>query len=92
MAEVGFSIEGSEGMIEVDDDKVELRLNSGRSSVWYRHDLQDNVSFWLGLPEYYREDLHFIKSVIGSCDAEPNFDAGSKVDRIIGQVKQTLPS
>jgi len=86
VAEVGFSIEGSKGVIEVNDDKVELRPNTGKASVWYRHNLQDNVPFWLGLPEYYREDLHFINSAIGSRDAEPNFGAGLKVDRIIGQI------
>jgi predicted dehydrogenase len=83
MAEVGFSIDGSKGVIEVNDDRIELKLNTGETFVWYRHDLNDNVPFWLGLPEYYREDLHFIRSVIEKHDAEPDFYDASKVDKII---------
>ena len=88
MAEVGFSISGSKGFLEVNDDKLELRLKAGESFTWYRHDLQDNVPFSLGLPEYYREDLHFVESVWDGCSAEPSFYAASKVDKIIGQVVQ----
>lgn len=85
-AEVWFHITGSKGIIEVNDDSVELRLNSGESSTWYRHDLQDKVAFWLGLPEYYREDLHFIKSLWKDLEARPNFHDASKVDQIIERV------
>jgi predicted dehydrogenase len=88
MAEVGFSISGSKGIIDVNDDKVELKLSVGKSFTWYRHDLHDNVSFWLGLPEYYREDIYFVKSVVEGGNAEPNFYSASKVDEIIDQVKR----
>ena len=86
MAEVGFSINGSKGMIDVNDDKVTLKLNIGESSVWYRHDLQDSVPFWLGLPEYYREDFHFVRSVVEKRGATPNFEEASKVDKLIAQI------
>jgi len=88
MPEVGLSITGSQGVIEVNDDRVELRLNNGKSSILYRHALNDNVPFWLGLPEYYREDLHFVKSVLDGSNAEPSFYAASKVDEIIDQVER----
>jgi predicted dehydrogenase len=88
MPEVGLSIIGSKGSITVNDDKVELMLSSGRSSVWYRHDLSDNVPFWLGLPEYYREDLHFVNSVNEGHAAEPSFYEASKVDEIISQIEK----
>jgi len=86
MPEVGLSISGSKGIIEVNDDKVELRLN-GESSVWFRHDLCDSVVFWLGGPEYFREDDYFVKSVMENRVAEPDFFAGSKVDQVIDQVQ-----
>lgn len=87
MPEVGFSIKGSKGNVEVNDDKLELKLNDGKSFTWYRHDLRDNVIFWLGGPEYYREDEYFAKSVREGRNTEPSFYMASKVDRVIDQVK-----
>ena len=88
MPEVGLSISGSKGIIEVNDDKLELKLNDGKSFAWYRHDLHDNVVFWLGGPEYFREDEYFVRSVMEGDDAEPSFYNASKVDQIIDQVKR----
>jgi predicted dehydrogenase len=88
MPEVGLSISGSKGTIEVSDDKLELKPNIGRSSTWFRHDLVDNVSFWLGGPEYFRENEYFIKSIRQGKKAEPSFNTASKVDRIIDQIKK----
>jgi len=85
LPEIGLSISGSKGIINVNDDKLELRRN-GKSSVWHRHDLQDNVFFWLGGPEYYRENEHFIDSVLRGRNAEPDFDTAAKVDKIIDEV------
>ena len=84
--EVGFSIIGSKGVIKVNDDKLELKLNNGKSSVWCRHDLNDTAGFWLGGPEFYREDEYFVKSVADGCNAEPNFLTASKTDCIIGEI------
>ena len=80
-------MKGSEGTVRVDDDKVELKLDDGKSSTWFRHDLNDNVNFLLGAPEYFREDECFIKSVLDGGNAEPSFCTASKVDYIIDQVK-----
>jgi predicted dehydrogenase len=87
MPEVGFLIRGTDGEIVVKDDMVELRSTRMKSSVWYRHDLQDNVPFWLGLPEYYREDSHFVKSILDGHAARPDFASASNVDRIIGEIE-----
>jgi len=67
---------------------VELKLNDGKSSMWYRHDLDDNVGFLLGEPEYYREDECFINSVLTGSKAEPSFSTASRVDYVIDQVKK----
>lgn len=87
LPEVGFSITGSKGELVVNDDQVRLSLRNGESSRWYRHDLGDNVHFWLALPEYYREDIHFVESIIEGKSAEPDFSAGSKVDKMIDDVE-----
>jgi predicted dehydrogenase len=86
MPEVGFVVSGSKGSIDVNDDRLVLKLNDAESSTWYRHDLNDNVRFCLGFPEYFREDYYFVESVRENRNADPNFDAASKVDRIIAQV------
>lgn len=90
MAEVGISIEGSKGNIKVGDDCVELNLLDGRSARWYRHDLSDNVPFWLGLPEYFREDKYFVDRMIKNREAEPCFESAAKVDKMIDEVKISL--
>ena len=90
MPEVGFTIEGSKGTVVVNDDWVELRLKGGASSKWYRQDLNDHAPFWLGLPEYYREDEYFVSCLRDSCVAEPNFKSASKVDKMIEDVKSQL--
>jgi len=87
LPEFGLLIKGSKGIIRVNEDKVELKLDNGKSSTWYRHDLNDNVDFLLGAPEFSREDQYFVKSVLEGCNAEPSFYTASKVDYIIDQVK-----
>jgi predicted dehydrogenase len=88
--EVCFLIIGCKGIMKVNDDIVELKLKSGESRSWFRHDLGDNVSFWLGGPEYYREDEFFIKAVSEGVNAEPSFTMAAKVDRVIDEVKRRV--
>lgn len=87
MPEFGLVIRGTKGIMNVNDDKVKLELTVGGSRKWYRHDLNDSVSFLLGAPEYFREDEYFIKSMLNGSEAEPNFSTASKVDYILDQVK-----
>lgn len=87
LPEFGLLIKGSKGIIRVNDDKVELKLDDGDPSTWYRHDLDDNVDFLLGAPEFFREDKCFVKSVLDGRNADPSFCNASKVDYIIDQVK-----
>lgn len=85
--EFGLMIRGSKGVMRVDDYKVGFELDNGKSRSWYRHDLNDNVGFLLGDPEYFREDEYFIKSILKDRSAEPSFLTASKVDYVIDQVK-----
>jgi len=86
MPEVGFIIEGSKGRLSVNDDELTLTLNNGKRQRWFRHDLGDQVDFWLGSPEYYREDKCFIKAVVSGKPADPHFETAAKVDHVINEV------
>lgn len=85
--EICFSIVGSRGTLRVNDDKLEFKQDHGESFTWYRHDLSDNVDFWLGEAEYFREDQRFIRSILEGHGAEPDFSAASEVDGVIDNVK-----
>ena len=54
MPEFGLIVRGTKGVLTVDDDEVKLDLNACESRKWYRHDLNDNVGFLIGGPEYFR--------------------------------------
>ena len=86
MPEVGFIIEGSKGWLSVNDDKLTLTLNNEKRQRWFRHDLGDQVDFWLGSPEYYREDKCFVEAVASSETAESRFETAAKVDDVIDEV------
>jgi predicted dehydrogenase len=86
MPEVGFDITGQKGTIQVNDDEVVLQTGNVLNR-WYRHDLNDNVNFWLALPEYYREDLRFIGSMRNHTQCEPDFLAASQVDDILESIE-----
>lgn len=88
MPEFGCLIECSQGKIGANDDRLLLTLRDGNQKIWYRHDLKDNVGFWLGETEYYRENLEFVNSLLENRMCEPNFETASKVDYIIDQVKE----
>lgn len=90
MPEVGLKITGSMGTMEVNDDKLFLKRKDGESFTWHRHNLDDNVAFLLGSPEYFREDEHFINSVLQGIPAESSFDTALKVDQLIDQIKNKL--
>lgn len=87
MPEVVMSILGSEGIIEVNDDKISLRNGNGEV-FWHRPDLNDAVSFWLGSPEFYRESAYFVNSVQNNLAAEPSFETASKVDFMIEAIQR----
>jgi predicted dehydrogenase len=86
LPEVGFLVEGSKGILNVNDDKVDVKLNDGKTFTWYRHDLNDHVGFMLGGPEYFRENEYFINSITEGRNAEPDFSTASKVEQLIDQV------
>lgn len=85
--EVGLKIKGQKGILEVNDDKLLLKLENGEESRWSRHNLNDNVPFLLAEPEYFREDEHFIRSLREGQRTPSDFESASKVDRVISEVE-----
>jgi len=87
LPEFGLAITGSKGIIKVNADFAKLEKNTGDVVSWFRQDLHDNVPFLLGATEYYREDAHFVSTIINGGSADPDFVAASKVDLLIDHVE-----
>jgi predicted dehydrogenase len=87
MPEFGLVIRGTEGTIKVDDNELIFASGNAQPKTWYRQDLDDHVTFLLGESEYFRENDHFIKSIIFNAISEPNFQAATKVDYLLEQVR-----
>jgi predicted dehydrogenase len=85
--EFGLSIKGLNGNIIVDDDRVVLESSAVGLRQWYKHDLNDNVGFLLGAPEYYREDKAFVQSINTSSNIMPDFFEAAKTDKIISSIR-----
>ncbi len=88
MPEVIITAKGSKGTIEVNDDQVSLNLNGSGKTTWFRHNLKDNVGFWLGNPEYYREDALFVEALKTNSMVEPSFKSAAQVDSLIETIQQ----
>jgi predicted dehydrogenase len=88
MPEVDIKVTGSKGVVEVNDDQVSLSLNSAGKTTWFRMDLNDHVGFWLGNPEYYREDLLFVDAIKTGSFVEPSFKTSAKVDDLIETIQE----
>jgi predicted dehydrogenase len=89
MPEFGLSIYGSKGKIDVNDDRLIQTLNNnGGQKRLYRHDLKDNVLFSMGEAEYFRENQHFVNSVLNKQKCQSDFDSAANVDLLIEQVRK----
>jgi predicted dehydrogenase len=87
MPEFGLSIQGTNGKVTVSDDEVRLETNHEPPKNLYRQDLNDNVGFFLGGSEYYREDEHFVKSVLSGTIPKSDFKSAMNVDYLLDQVR-----
>jgi predicted dehydrogenase len=88
MPEFGLTIRGTKGILNVNDDEVRLEFNQAKTQRWYRTDIDDNVGFLLGGSEYYRENKHFIDSVIAGSTTKSDFKSALKVDFLLDQVRR----
>lgn len=87
MPEFGLMVYGSNGILKVDDNQLELSLSGSSSKKLYRQDLDDHVLFYLGESEYYKENNLFIRSILSGHKPEPSFQTATKVDKLLEQVR-----
>jgi predicted dehydrogenase len=87
LPEIGMTITGSRGAINVNDDRLEL-TNGAEPRRWHRQDLGDTqVPFLLGDPEYTRESEAFVAAVAsGEGAGGADFAAGARVERVIDDI------
>jgi predicted dehydrogenase len=90
MPEFGLTINGTKGSLSVNDDELKIQLNNAEPKRLYRHDLGDNVGYFLGGPEYYREDMHFVESALSGASAKSDFQSALRVDKLIDDVRRKL--
>ena len=88
MPEFGLTIYGTKGKLSVSDDEVRLELDGAPAKRWYRPDMDDNVGFLLGSPEYYRENEHYLEALTSNAPVKVDFKEALKVDLLIDQVRQ----
>jgi len=88
MPEFGLSIHGTKGSLRINDDEVKLELKDDQPKRWYRPNLDDNVGFLLGGPEYYREDKHFLDSITAGTTTKSDFKSALKVDFLLYHVRR----
>lgn len=90
LPEIGLILKGSQSVLAVNDDRIELKRHDGSTQVWHRHDLGDNVGFFLGRSDYYREDRAFVEASLKGNRTASDFTAASNVDRIISQAEELV--
>lgn len=88
MPEFGLTIQGTKGTLVVNDDEVNLEFSNAQPKRWYRQDLNDNVGFLLGGPEYYRENAHFIECLASGAATKSDFQSALRVDRLLDSVRR----
>jgi predicted dehydrogenase len=88
MPEFGLAMRGANGTLTVNDDEVKLELSNAQPKKWYRQNLDDNVGFLLGGPEYYRENEHFIECIISGASTKSDFKSALLVDRLLGSARR----
>lgn len=87
MPEFGLVIRGTDGIIKVDDSELVFDRDGAETKTWHRQDLDDSVTFFLGGSEYFRENDHFVKSILLNEPLESNFESAKKVDFLLEQVR-----
>lgn len=90
LPEFGLVIGCSKGVIKVNTDLVELEKSGADVVTWHRHDLDGDLPFFLGAPEYFRENEHFIESILEGGIADTDFNTALKVDFLIGRVERQI--
>ncbi len=90
MPEFGIKIRGTKGNLYVNDDEVKIELQNSEPKTLFRHDMNDNVGFFLGGAEYWRENQHFMQSMATGSPTKSGFESALKVDFLLEQVRRKI--
>lgn len=85
--EVSLTLEGEKGKIFVNDYEIILEKGDFKKKL-YRHDMDQDVEFLLGSPEYYREDRDFLASIFKEGNPKVNFDKTVHTEKIIRKIEE----
>lgn len=85
LPDMSLSITATKGTLTVNEDMVRLDVNGGKTAVWYKHDLDDRVDFFIGGSEYRRQDSAFLRAVMDGGKVQPDFKTASGVDKLIDE-------
>ncbi|MGD0780766.1 MAG: Gfo/Idh/MocA family oxidoreductase [Dehalococcoidales bacterium] len=88
LPDICLSITAEKGILTVNEDRVQLELNDGKSTVWYKHDLNDTVPFFIGGSEYQRQGEMFIRAIREGQKAYPDFLTAAKVNQLVDAANQ----
>ncbi len=86
---MAITFTGEKGQLLANEDFVQLDAQ-GKSEKWYKHDLNDNVSFSIGGNEYQREAALFLDAIQGKNKASPDFMTASHVEMVIDQANEYI--
>jgi predicted dehydrogenase len=78
LPEIGVRVSGSKGEVFANEDKVVFG-----EMTYFKQDLEDNVSYYLGGSDYIREDEEFIRAIRENREVESDFKSASEVDYIV---------
>jgi predicted dehydrogenase len=87
LPETKIEVIGSEGRIEVSDDRLFVSGNQSKEDSEGKEftapDLYKGVSFLIGDPEYCTEDEFFVNSIRNGREAHPDFSDATIVNKVI---------
>jgi predicted dehydrogenase len=87
LPETKIEVIGSEGRIEVSDDRLFVSGNQSKEDSEGKEftapDLYKGVSFLVGEPEYCTEDEFFLNSIRNGKEAHPDFSDATIVNKVI---------
>ncbi len=95
--EIMIEVQGDGGSLTITDDHIEIDADqslpgiiaSGKS-ILRRADFDTSVPFLLADPEFTVEDEYFLTTVLNGLHAQPDFEAGVRVNEFIDMVHRGM--
>jgi predicted dehydrogenase len=90
LAEIKIEVEGEKGKLILTNDYVKLYLaETLQWKTYYKQDLYNGVDIDVGGPEYTREDVHFVQSVLENRDTMTDVYYAMKVQTVTDAIYES---